>query len=242
MDKKTSYYLLGLAVAVVGLVFCVWAYSSLPQNVITQWGFNGRHNYSDKSSILWLGAMPLVLLGLLFWLNNSDPLMANASDDDRAIFGAMTLLVTIFLVALDALVILVNSGMISDLIVPISALLSVFFLLLAPLMKNLPRNWFFGFRTPWALSSLDIWKKTHNMGAFLFAVTGLLGLATIAFQGSFALIVTIAMLLASAVSLVAYSYFLWQVEKANEAYANVAPVMAAKAKPRSKPVSRRGKK
>lgn len=39
-------------------------------------------------------------------------------------------------------------------------------------MPKLPRNWFFGIRTPWTLSSEVIWRKTHIVGGWLFAVSG----------------------------------------------------------------------
>jgi uncharacterized membrane protein len=39
-------------------------------------------------------------------------------------------------------------------------------------MPKLPRNWFFGIKTPWTLSSEVIWRKTHIVGGWLFAVSG----------------------------------------------------------------------
>jgi uncharacterized membrane protein len=40
-------------------------------------------------------------------------------------------------------------------------------------MPKLPRNWFFGIKTPWTLSSDVIWRKTHIVGGWLFALSGL---------------------------------------------------------------------
>jgi uncharacterized membrane protein len=39
-------------------------------------------------------------------------------------------------------------------------------------MPKLPRNCFFGIKTPWTLSSEVIWRKTHIVGGWLFAVSG----------------------------------------------------------------------
>jgi uncharacterized membrane protein len=51
--------------------------------------------------------------------------------------------------------------------------LGLLFFLLGNYMPKLPRNWFFGIRTPWTLSSEVIWRKTHIVGGWLFAVSGL---------------------------------------------------------------------
>jgi uncharacterized membrane protein len=40
-------------------------------------------------------------------------------------------------------------------------------------LPKLPRNRFFGIRTPWTLSSEAVWRKTHIVGGWLFAATGL---------------------------------------------------------------------
>lgn len=40
-------------------------------------------------------------------------------------------------------------------------------------LPKLPRNWFFGIRVPWTLSSDVVWAKTHILGGWLFMAAGL---------------------------------------------------------------------
>jgi uncharacterized membrane protein len=51
--------------------------------------------------------------------------------------------------------------------------LGLLFIVLGNYMPKLPRNWFIGIRTPWTLSSDVIWKKTHILGGWLCALSGI---------------------------------------------------------------------
>jgi uncharacterized membrane protein len=46
------------------------------------------------------------------------------------------------------------------------------FILLGNYMPRLPRNFFFGIRTPWALASEVVWRKTHIVAGWLFVTGG----------------------------------------------------------------------
>ena len=50
--------------------------------------------------------------------------------------------------------------------------LGLLLFLIGNYLPKLPRNWFFGIKTPWTLSSDVIWRKTHIVGGWLFAVSG----------------------------------------------------------------------
>ena len=45
------------------------------------------------------------------------------------------------------------------------------------LMGSTRLNWFVGIRTPWTLSSEEVWDSTHAMGAKLFKLCGVLAFA-----------------------------------------------------------------
>lgn len=48
-----------------------------------------------------------------------------------------------------------------------------FFILLGNYLPKLPRNFFFGIRTPWTIASEEIWKKTHILGGWIFVLAGI---------------------------------------------------------------------
>jgi len=52
--------------------------------------------------------------------------------------------------------------------------------LLGNVIKKMPRNFYFGFRTPWALANERVWNATHRFAAKTFVVGGVAGLALMA--------------------------------------------------------------
>ena len=85
----------------------------------------------------------------------------------------------------------------------------VLFMFLGNYLPKLPRNFFFGVRTPWTLASEQVWKRTHRISGWLFVASGLV-MAIL----SFSRLPQYAVLLAVLIPLVlfcgfVYPYFLY---------------------------------
>jgi uncharacterized membrane protein len=52
--------------------------------------------------------------------------------------------------------------------------LGVLFALIGNYLPKIPRNWFFGIRTPWTLVSDTVWQRSHVVGGWMFVVSGVL--------------------------------------------------------------------
>jgi len=52
-------------------------------------------------------------------------------------------------------------------------LLGILFILLGNLFPKLPSSFFIGIRTPWTLSSEEVWRKTHRVGGYAFVIGGI---------------------------------------------------------------------
>lgn len=78
---------------------------------------------------------------------------------------------------------------------------------IAPVMRRVEQNPWFGVRTPWTLGSRRVWRETHRVTALLWTLGGLFGaiLALIA-----PLTVTIAYLVVLMLSPVGVSYAVWR--------------------------------
>jgi uncharacterized membrane protein len=100
-------------------------------------------------------------------------------------------------------------------------------------LQHSKRNWFMGIRTPWTLSSDEVWNKTHMVGGHLFQISGIISLLGIIYpQYAFALIII--PVIASAIYAMVYSYFEYSKLKGKgEAISTAAP------KPRSVRKSKR---
>ena len=83
-------------------------------------------------------------------------------------------------------------------------------------MGKLKSTYTVGIRTPWTLSSDDVWRKTHRLGGKLFMAAGLIvavGSLVLAPENQVALMM--ATILPATLIPVAYSWKLWRKEQAN---------------------------
>ena len=67
-----------------------------------------------------------------------------------------------------------------------------------------------GIRTPWTLSSEEVWERTHEAGGRLLKLCGVLAFAGLLARGWLALLLTVAPLLVSVVYLTYFSYSEYQ--------------------------------
>ncbi|MBU0460967.1 MAG: SdpI family protein, partial [Nanoarchaeota archaeon] len=72
-------------------------------------------------------------------------------------------------------------------------------------IKHIKRNFFFGIRTPWALSSDHVWKKTHEFGSIAFKMNAVVILVGGFFE-RYAFIIFIASVLLNVLVIAVYSY------------------------------------
>ncbi|HQT91558.1 MAG TPA: SdpI family protein, partial [Candidatus Kryptobacter bacterium] len=75
-------------------------------------------------------------------------------------------------------------------------------------MPKFPQNWFVGIKTPWTISSEVVWKKTHILGGWLFALTGVVYVVFAALRLSAALPSLLILLVAASTFI--YSFFLYK--------------------------------
>ena len=77
-------------------------------------------------------------------------------------------------------------------------------------MGRIKSNFFMGIRTPWTLSSDEIWHKTHLLGSKLFALSGIGFVLGPVLSPPLNFLLPISLLLLAAVVPVLYSFWLYQ--------------------------------
>jgi len=213
MSSRTTIIIVSiliLAVTVAGLL--LW--NRLPDQMASHWNVNDEvDGYMPK---VWgVFMLPLIALGmfLLFLLIPSiDPLKANIAKFREA-FNLFIVLIVAFMVYLHALTLLWSLGYtgfgMSQAMLPAMGLLFIF---AGYLLRRAKRNFFIGIRTPWTLSSDRVWDRTHQVGAILFTVSGVLALLGSFLGGLTAFVMIMVPILGSTLFLVVYSYVLYQKE------------------------------
>ncbi len=80
----------------------------------------------------------------------------------------------------------------------------------AILLPQIHRNWFFGIRTPWTLSSDDVWMKTHQFGRPLFIIVAVLIYISTFVSRTWSIGIVSGSILLATIGIVAYSYFIFR--------------------------------
>lgn len=198
------------AATIAGLL--LW--DQFPEQMASHWNENDQvDGYMPKFWGVFL--MPLVTLGmfLLFLvIPNIDPLKANIAQF-RDTFNLFVAFIIGFMIYVHALTLLWNLGYtglrLSQAMLPAMGLL---FIVIGSLLRKAKRNFFIGIRTPWTLSSDYVWDKTHQLGAILFVVSGVLAVIGGFFGGMVAFWMLFVPLIGSTIFLLVYSYVLYQRE------------------------------
>lgn len=209
---KTEF--IPLLLIILTLASAVFFYNNLPERVATHWNFAGQVDAygSGKAQAI---AIPLMVVGmyLLFLLMPYlDPKKERYEQFSKIyhIFKTMILALLIiiyFIVGLNGLGYNLPVGLI------IPALIGLLFIIIGNYMAKIKRNWFVGIRTPWTLSSEEVWNKTHRFGGKMFILAGLLMIAEIVMPNSWKLWIFIIMMAVLLGGTVGYSYIVYLQEK-----------------------------
>jgi uncharacterized membrane protein len=199
-----------LGATVSGLLF----WDQLPEQIASHWNIHDQvDGYMPKFWGVFL--MPLITLGmfLLFLVAPSiDPLKANIVQFRKA-FNLFIVLIIAFMLYIHGLTLAWSLGYtnfkMSTSMLPALGLLFIF---IGFMLRKAKRNFFIGIRTPWTLSNDHVWDKTHQLGAVLFTVSGVVALIGGFFGGMIAFWMFFVPLMSSTLFLVIYSYVLYRNE------------------------------
>lgn len=208
--KKTEIII--LIIILLSFVLSISFYSQMPERMASHWNFQGEVNgYMAKSWGLFL--MPIFSIGLflLFILiPKIDPLKKNI-EKFRKYYDQFIVLIIGFMFYIYLLTLFWNVGIRFNMGQVITPATGILFYYAGILMEKAKRNWFIGIRTPWTLSSDNVWDKTHKMTGKLFKVIALIMFLGIFFPNYIIFIIIIPIVLVSFYAIV-YSYFEYKKE------------------------------
>ncbi len=197
------------------LAFSLWALPHLPDKVATHWGLDGRPDgwSSARFGALLLPGIMVLMSALFAALPNIDPLRKNYAFHGSVYFLLANVIVG-FMGVVHLLVLGSALGWPVDMRRVLPILIGALFVFIGRLLPRIQPNWFMGIRTPWTLSSEQVWRKTHLVGATCFTAAGvgivLIGLFA---PGEMATKLMLAAILLGAFWPVVYSYLEWRRER-----------------------------
>lgn len=193
-------------IIIISFLVSVGFYNIVPQRMVSHWGLYGEPNgFSSKNLALFIMPVIGLFMYLLFlFLPKLDPLKKNIKIFEGE-FNLFINFLLIFLFYIHILTIVWNLGYTFNFILFLTPAFSLLSYSIGVLLEKAKRNWFIGIRTPWTLSSDEVWDKTHKLGSKLFKYAALLPLLGMVFQ-NYAFYLTIFSLVGVSLYLVVYSY------------------------------------
>jgi uncharacterized membrane protein len=210
---RSDVLALGAAAAVGALAW--FLYPALPERMPTHWSAAGEiDGYMRKPfAVLAMIALPLAGYAISGLFKTVLPRISPAGfemDRFQNVTDIITLALTLMLGGVAALMLLAASGSDVPAVTVMKLLIGALFVVIGNYLGKVRRNFFVGIRTPWTLTSDEVWARTHRVGGWLFVLAGI---AIIASAGSSRLMLPLVLLFSvgtAAVISVAYSYLVYR--------------------------------
>ncbi len=191
---------------ILSFVIGVYAYPQLPENAASHWNASGDvDGYMPKAyAAFLLPALSVALLLVFLAIPLIDPLRANIRLFIKD-YHRFCLVILAFLFLVYVQTILWNLGTKVSFSFTLPVLLGCLLFYLGHFLGKVKQNWFIGIRTPWTLSSPEVWAKTHQFGAKLFKGAGVLCVLSALFP-AYSILVILGSVIVAALTTIAYSY------------------------------------
>jgi len=202
-------------VLILTAVVTVLLYPAMPDLVASHWNTVGDVN-GTLPKFPGLLLIPFLMFGfcaLLAFLPRIDPLRDNYRKF-QAYYEGFILVFAVFLFIIQLQIILWGLGTRVSPNVTMPAMIGLLFIYTGFLLGHAEPNWFVGIRTPWTLSSPSVWRKTHDRGATVFKIAGIVSLIGI-LAGMYAWLFVLGPAIAAALYTIVYSYWEFRKERAS---------------------------
>lgn len=207
-----SVHRFGLAVGFVVLsaAASVFVAPELPEQLVTHWNAAGEPNGTMQKPLALAFLPGLMAVSLLVFaaIPRIDPLRRNIQDF-RVYYDWFVVVFTVFMLVVHTGILAFNLGYSFDFTLLVVAGVALLLYYVGVLLEHAERNWFIGVRTPWTLSSDEVWRRTHDLAARLFKLTAAVAVLGLLF-GDHAVYFLIVPAVATAIVTVAYSYYAYE--------------------------------
>lgn len=174
--KNKKMRILAYLLAVISFLTAAVLYPRLPEQIPTNWGVDGTVTYGPRYTIFFTTGMGLLFAVLFDVLPKIDPRRQNYQK-----FGSYY---DMFCVFMQIFLLIVNGILITEtfrpgtLSVPMVITLGIglLFLFTGNILPKVKSNFYMGIRTPWTISSEEVWRKTHRLGGKCFFLVGLVSI------------------------------------------------------------------
>ena len=196
---------------VLSFIIGLYMYNIVPDTMPSHWNAAGDADaYAPKAVALFvLPVIILVIYLITTLITRIEIYKENIKKSEVPYFRfRLALVVFMFLLYIATIIQVFRPFPMNYFIIPA---MSFLFLSVAHLLKNIKRNFFIGFRTPWTISSEKVWNATNKAASRFFFAYSFIMLLGLFFQHIAIFLVLLTMLVGIA-ALTYYSYRLYKLE------------------------------
>jgi uncharacterized membrane protein len=202
--EKSDYAAIGLLVLMLGVT--IHGYTQIEGDIAIHFDSSNQPDSTMEKlpGLLLLPLVSIAVLALFKLLPSIDPLKENVENFKPA-FKWLAVAITAFMAYIQALIVIWNLGVFFDISKAVIPALAAGFYAVGLVMEKARRNWFIGLRTPWTLSSDEVWDRTHQKIAPWFKLAAFFSFGGLFFPDRVLEFVVLPVVLVSVAGVV-YSY------------------------------------
>ena len=197
-------------VVVVAIIIAIVGVLIMPDTIPTHFGPSGEPDaWGSKYTVLMYPAILVLVSVLAVPMTKFDPKMENYNRFSKYyydFFFGFALFFVVMEVANIAIALGANIN-VGSIICFVTGVLMFF---VGNMMPKIKQNFFFGIKTPWALSDEENWFKTHRLGGKTFAIGGVIIMIAAFIPGELKIWILLAAVIIMTTVPMVYSYMLFK--------------------------------
>lgn len=217
LHLKVKTEIAPIIMIIISAVASIFFYQKFPETVATHWNIEGvADGFSGRAFAAFFFPGLILALYLMF---NFLPLLDPKKERYAQFVGVYLRfrdIMVFFMVFIYFITGLVNLGYNINVGLWVSGSVGLLFVLIGNYLGKIKRNWFVGIKTPWTLSSEEVWNKTHRFSGKLFIIAGLVMMISGIVPVAFRLPLFIANIVILVFGTFVYSYIVFVQEKKNK--------------------------
>ena len=203
MLKTWIVVALAVILAIVGILI-------MPDTIPTHFGPSGEPDaWGSKFTVLLYPAILVLVTVLAVPMIQLDPKQDNYERFSKYYYNFF-LGFALFFLAMEAANIAIAMGAAINVGSIICFVTGVLMFFVGNMMPKIKQNFFFGIKTPWALTDEENWFKTHRLGGKTFAVGGIVIMIAAFIPGEFKIWILLAAVIIMTTVPMVYSYMLFK--------------------------------
>ncbi|MCU5379526.1 SdpI family protein [Bacillus cereus] len=208
--KKHLFPLLLIALTI--LAWCI-AWPHLPGEVPSHWNLAGEVNghMSKMGMMIFDVAIMVFIYALVTVLPKIDPRYENYKKFPKAL-GRINGAILFFLFTINMMTLANALGYNIPIGIVVNIMVGILFVVLGNYMQQCKPNFFIGIKTPWTLSSEEVWRKTHRLGSKIMMIGGIVIIISSFLPGMWKMICLLSVVGILVVGTMGYSYVAYKKE------------------------------